>query len=564
MPPQKTQKLKNSTCSNSQISQTPSQFASRPFGIPAQSISTQQQQEDAAFAEQKIEATGLEIQAKHGTITPQGQERLTLLQAKMDGLLQTRLANAAKYRHNIERIAFTRPDSSPPVQAKLTIGQPGDKYEQEADETATQVVQRIHQQSNQPVQREAVTEQEELQTKSVDNIQRQELSNEDELHMKPTDIETEKSDNASHQQVQLEEGGQKSSKSTQNPSAEASDDSQIIPSSETQNWIHLADTAIKEERYQDLLKAYDEGIKLNPNITPSVERSKLKILEDDEQIPLPLEKQTDDKSQLPIENKIEIAQSNPGVFSNLPPWAKRKDSNDELQRLEAIRIVSENAKWICETSQKYNVTPDAIAGAILWEAIENPYPSWRTGALRPNIPGKIHPYPGDVAEKVEIEKRVPPLNSNFPQIGPLGPRTDRLRDPKWAITYIGAILDRAAEIYEKTAQTFAEQDELRRKPPRPIYNIRDQAGILGTLYHGGKVERRADDFEDRRTEEPDSRPRMHESEKMGPWISQYRWWIRDLLIKNGCPPQGFAPKQQIGPQRPLNLPIPSPFYPENS
>ncbi|MBD2505295.1 eCIS core domain-containing protein [Anabaena azotica] len=184
MPPQKTQKQASPTFSNSQISQTSSQFASRPFGIQTQSISTQQQKEDAAFAEQKMEATGLELQAKFGTITPQGQERLTLLQAKMDGLLQTRLENAATYGHNINRIAFSRPNASPPIQAKLTIGQPGDKYEQQADETATQVVQRIHQPPNQPVQRETVTEEEELQTKPVDNIQHQ-SSEEEELQMKP-------------------------------------------------------------------------------------------------------------------------------------------------------------------------------------------------------------------------------------------------------------------------------------------------------------------------------------------------------------------------------------------
>ncbi|MGF1938645.1 MAG: hypothetical protein RM347_030520 [Nostoc sp. ChiQUE02] len=376
--------------------------------------------------------------------------------------------------------------------------------------------------------------------------------------------ETEKSENASHQQVQLEEGGQKSSKSTQNPAAEASANSHIIQSTETQDWIHLADTAIKDKRYQDVLKAYDEGIKLNPNITPSVKRSKLKVLEHYEQIPLSSEREAEDKTQFSIENKTEIAQSNPAAFSNLPPWTERNDSNDESQRQEAIRIVSEKAKWICKIAQEYNVTPDAIAGAILWEGIENPFPAWRTGPLRSNIAGKIHPYPGDVAEKVEKEGRVTPLNSKKPQIGLIGPRSDRLRNPEWAIIYIGAILDRAADIYEASAKSFARKDEQEDKPPRPIYNVRDQAGILGTLYQGGKVEQRSNNFENRRTQKPETVPQMNINEKLGPWISQYRWWIRDLLEKNGCPPQGFAPRQQIGPQRPLNIPIPSPFYPKNS
>ncbi|HAA30774.1 MAG TPA: hypothetical protein DCE56_27615, partial [Cyanobacteria bacterium UBA8553] len=75
---------------------------------------------------------------------------------------------------------------------------------------------------------------------------------------------------------------------------------------------------------------------------------------------------------LKSENQIEIAQSDPGRFSNLPPWAERDNKNDEDQRKEAIRVVSENAEWICRVSQHHNVTPDAIAGAILWEGIENP------------------------------------------------------------------------------------------------------------------------------------------------------------------------------------------------
>lgn len=85
-----------------------------------------------------------------------------------------------------------------------------------------------------------------------------------------------------------------------------------------------------------------------------------------------------------------------------------------------------------------------------------------------------------------------------------------------------------------------------------------------TSYQGGKVETRSNRFENRRTQDPKSVPQMNKSEKMGPWISQYRWWIRDLLEKNGCPSKGFASRQEIGPQRPLDIPIPSPFYPENS
>ena len=47
--------------------------------------------------------------------------------------------NQAKEGQTIQQ-----PQDLNPIQGKLTIGQPGDKYEQEADEVAAQVVQRIN------------------------------------------------------------------------------------------------------------------------------------------------------------------------------------------------------------------------------------------------------------------------------------------------------------------------------------------------------------------------------------------------------------------------------------
>ena len=70
-----------------------------------------------------------------------------------------------------------------PVQAKLTVGAVGDKYEQEADRVAAQVVETINSpSSSEPVQREAL-EEEELQMKPT--LQREAME-EEELQMKPT------------------------------------------------------------------------------------------------------------------------------------------------------------------------------------------------------------------------------------------------------------------------------------------------------------------------------------------------------------------------------------------
>ncbi|MFN5727444.1 MAG: DUF4157 domain-containing protein [Pseudanabaena sp.] len=74
------------------------------------------------------------------------------------------------------------------IQAKLSIGAPNDKYEQEADATASKVVQQINSPiQDQSVQREAsMEEEEELQMKPISSIQREaSMEEEEELQMKP-------------------------------------------------------------------------------------------------------------------------------------------------------------------------------------------------------------------------------------------------------------------------------------------------------------------------------------------------------------------------------------------
>ncbi|MEH2290565.1 eCIS core domain-containing protein [Nostoc sp.] len=84
--------------------------------------------------------------------------------------------------HDISRIPLRSP------QAKLSISQPGDQYEQEADSVAQQVMQTIAQPINrQSIQREALPEEEELQMKPLDisTLQREALpEDEEELQMK--------------------------------------------------------------------------------------------------------------------------------------------------------------------------------------------------------------------------------------------------------------------------------------------------------------------------------------------------------------------------------------------
>lgn len=185
----KSPKSHSPTYSTSLFPNSYPQLAYRPFGSQLQKSSvapkTQTEVENVAFAQQHQETTGLSVQAKYGTITPEGQERLTVLQAQMDGLLNSQLSHATRFGHNIANIPLRRPDTSTTIQSKLTIGEPGDKYEQEADETARQVVQRIHQSKGEKVQRESLPEEDELQMKPESSIQRESLPKEDELQMKP-------------------------------------------------------------------------------------------------------------------------------------------------------------------------------------------------------------------------------------------------------------------------------------------------------------------------------------------------------------------------------------------
>ena len=174
---------------------------SRPFPLQAKPHSdlppTQEDIENEAFQQHKHEATGLEVQAEYGTLTPERQQRLTVLQAKMADFWQKKESQERSGINLLEipnLFAPRQPLAAQPIQAKLTIGEPGDKYEQEADQVAARVVNQINAPQPQPssqgasVRRQEMPEEDkELKMKPLsDSIQRQELPEEDEeVKMKP-------------------------------------------------------------------------------------------------------------------------------------------------------------------------------------------------------------------------------------------------------------------------------------------------------------------------------------------------------------------------------------------
>ena len=81
--------------------------------------------------------------------------------------LQSQLEKAARFGHNFGRVQVG--DTPAVIQPKLAIGAPGDKYEQEADQMAAQVMSMAAPANQQSVQREMAPEEEKekLQTKPL-------------------------------------------------------------------------------------------------------------------------------------------------------------------------------------------------------------------------------------------------------------------------------------------------------------------------------------------------------------------------------------------------------------
>ena len=89
------------------------------------------------------------------TVQNQFQPRSLAIQAQTEATptsetekpdLQAEAERAKNFGHNIANISFApRSTFAPdPIQPKLTIGQPGDQYEQEADRVANEVVSKIN------------------------------------------------------------------------------------------------------------------------------------------------------------------------------------------------------------------------------------------------------------------------------------------------------------------------------------------------------------------------------------------------------------------------------------
>ncbi|HEY9642004.1 MAG TPA: DUF4157 domain-containing protein, partial [Coleofasciculaceae cyanobacterium] len=97
------------------------------FAVQAQQAAhqppTPEEIENEAFNQNKVEAFGLQLKEKHGTITPGEQEKLGVLQAKMNDFRAQRLEGASRFEHNFANVPVHAPGQpvSAPVQPRLAM-----------------------------------------------------------------------------------------------------------------------------------------------------------------------------------------------------------------------------------------------------------------------------------------------------------------------------------------------------------------------------------------------------------------------------------------------------------
>ncbi|HAZ43743.1 MAG TPA: hypothetical protein DDW76_10445 [Cyanobacteria bacterium UBA11369] len=190
------------------------------------------------------------------------------------------------------------------------------------------------------------------------------------------------------------------------------------------------------------------------------------------------------------------------------PEEKRPDRVYEEQRTEAIDMVITYMGDIMNAGDRYKIPYQSIMGAILWEALENPYPGWYS---RNNWkgPGKIQYETGQIADQVERAELVPRQPDD-------NTRKQHLRKPKNAITYIAAIMRYHANNYLNIAGFNIDALDLITK-----------VGIYCTLYQGGNSERRAIRLAEQRRTDRSAQPKM--GDDMAEWVVQNLPYIEYLI-----------------------------------
>jgi len=132
-------------------------------------LKSKKKSQNPAKAKPSVSNKQMVLQQK--TAVPETAVNLNNIHPAQISHLQRTVGNQA-IRRAVQRLG---------IQRKMTVGPVGDKYEQEADTVAKQVVSNLNNQQPEAVQRQE--DEEELQMKSISSVQRQE--DEEDLQMKP-------------------------------------------------------------------------------------------------------------------------------------------------------------------------------------------------------------------------------------------------------------------------------------------------------------------------------------------------------------------------------------------
>lgn len=199
------------------------------------------------------------------------------------------------------------------------------------------------------------------------------------------------------------------------------------------------------------------------------------------------------------------------------PETQRNDATYEEQRVETIALVQSNISHILNEAARFQVPAEAIVGAVVWEAFENPYPGWFP---RSNWrgPGKVQHETGAIADQVEQSGLLPRQPNETA-------RRERLQDFRNAITYVAAIMRFHANVYLNVAEFNINS----------LYDTKE-IGIFCTLYQGGNSEDRAATLRERlqSTVDPNqintglySEPNL--GDDMSEWVLTYLDYIEQLI-----------------------------------
>lgn len=162
--------------------------------------------------------------------------------------------------------------------------------------------------------------------------------------------------------------------------------------------------------------------------------------------------------------------------------------------------LSAHRREVVAAEQRWHVSRLAIAGAIAWEALENP----EAQSLKTVGPGKIH-LEGEAGqlgwpEVVEETGRVKPTTPAMRRLV--------LAKPEGSINYIGAIFDFIAEVGEAKD-----------------WNIRNNPEILSQVYHS----RTAEQWIDFMRTKPANAPFTIVPGTMGDWVYRNRVYLESAV-----------------------------------